>query len=278
MKTVNEILQVSASFLQKKNIPRPRRIAEELLAFILQIRRIDLYLQFDRPIEETELSLMREGVKRLGEEEPIEYIQGYVEFYGCKIRVDRRVLIPRPETEILVDHIAHRINGEGTLWDLCTGSGCIGIALKKKFSNLQVSLSDVSFDALAVAEENARCNGVQVDFFQGDLLTPFEGKTTDLITINPPYISMNEYFSLQSSVKNFEPKMALVGGETGVEFYERLAKNLSRFLHPGSQVFMEIGEGLGRDVKKIFTTPLWSQCQLLCDWAGKDRFFFLEKQ
>lgn len=278
MKSVGEILNASSEFLERKKIDRPKRLAEELLAHALRIKRIDLYMQFDRLVEESELSQMRPWIKRLSEGEPIEYIIGEVDFFGCRIKVDPRVLIPRPETEILVDHIAKRLRNASSAWDICTGSGCIGIALKKKFPLISVSLADLSSDALALASENAVLNDVKVECLLGDLLEPFRGKKADAIMVNPPYVSASEYLSLGRSLRNFEPKMALVGGDKGTEFYERLEKSLPGFLNPGAQVFLEIGFAQGDALQTIFSSPVWSKRECLPDWAGKDRFFFLEMQ
>jgi len=280
MKSVSEILNVSANFLENKQIERPRRLAEELLAYVLQCKRIDLYLQYDRPLIEAELDLMRSLVKRCIHQEPLDYLIGEVDFFGCKIVVDKRVLIPRPETELLVDLIVKKIDPleEKILWDVCTGSGCIGIALKKRLPKMQISLSDFSKEALQLASENSRKNEVDLEICEGDLLQPFCGRKADFIVCNPPYVSVSEYFSLDASVKDFEPRMALVGGERGVEFYERLAKELPDFLTSGASVFLEIGSGQGDDVKKIFSSPVWASQQLYLDWSGKERFFFLEMQ
>lgn len=280
MKSVGEILSASASFLANKKVDRPRRLAEELLSHALKVKRIDLYMQFERPVDESELSLLRPWIKRLSEGEPLDYILGEVDFFGCRIRVDRRVLIPRPETEILVDHIAKFIAkyAISSLWDICTGSGCIGIALKKRFPFVAVTLSDQSEEALTLAAENAVLNETSVEILQGDLLEPLGERKTDLIVVNPPYVSVNEYFSLDPSVRDFEPKMALVAGERGTEFYERLEKDIPSHLNPGGRVFLEIGAVQGDAVQGIFSSPIWRKLERVADWSGKDRFFFLEMQ
>lgn len=273
MKTVGEVLRLSADFLAKRGIEKGRRITEELLAASLGIARLDLYLQFDKPIEESELISVREKLKRCADGEPVQYVIGEVSFYGAQIKVDSRVLIPRPETEILVDMIAKQISG-GTLWDICTGSGCIGIALKKAKPALDVTLADISREALTLAAANAKLNGVDVTCVEGDLLGPLEGKKADVVVCNPPYISASEYLHLQASVRDFEPKGALVGGERGIEFYERLARELPPLLNPGARLFLELGTGQGEAVKQVFG----GRGRVEKDWAGHDRFFFLEMQ
>lgn len=277
MKTISEILALSAKFLEDRKVDRAKRIAEELLAWVLQVKRLDLYLQFDRPVDEQELSLLRDFLKRSARGEPVEYIFGEVEFSGCKIGVDQRVLIPRPETEILVEKIKQTAKGS-VIWDICTGSGCIGIALKKAFPLASVSLSDLSQEALTVAEKNAALNGVIVDCFLGDLLEPFHGKKADVVVCNPPYISTNELVCLSPSVRDFEPLMALDGGADGGVFYQKLAHVLPAHLHSGARVFLEIGANQGDLVKKIFQGGPWKQVSLEKDWAGHDRFFSLEMQ
>ncbi len=277
MKTVGEILTMSAQFLKEKQCPRYRRDAEDLIAHVLRLKRMDLYMQFDRPVQEVELELLRSLLKRAGKGEPIEYMIGEVSFYHCNIAVGPGVLIPRPETELLVAQIAKLLQGSETaVWDLCTGSGCIGIALKKACPALQVSISDISEKALEFAGSNAKTNGVEVEILKGDLLAPFAGRKAHAIICNPPYVSSKEFLTLDPSVKDFEPKEALVGGEDGLFFYQCLAADLPKYLHPNAKVFFEIGENLGESVLKLFAAPVWKSARVEKDWAGKDRFFFLE--
>ncbi len=163
-----------------------------------------------------------------------------------------------------------KLNPKGTLWDVCTGSGYIGISLKKKHPELTVALSDISPDALALAAENATLNHVDVEILQGDLLAPFKGRKADYFICNPPYISQSEYDNLDSSVRDHEPKLALLGGDRGTEFYERLARELPNYLNPGAKVFFEIGANQADAVKKLFP-----QGEVHRDWAGHPRFFTL---
>ncbi len=274
MKQLGEVLQLSTTFLQERGVARARRTAEELLAHCLQMKRLDLYMAFDRPLQEQELTALRPLVKRCAEQEPVEYVLGTVEFAGCKLTVNRNVLIPRPETELLVEWVKKRKTGR-VLWDVCTGSGALGIALKKMFPDLHVVLTDISAEALALAEQNARANGVEVELLQGDLLAPLKGRKADMIVCNPPYLSDAEFPQTDLSVRNFEPKQALVAGPQGTEFYERLAAALPD--HAPSRVFFEIGATQGPAVSKIFSGPFWTKTFLERDWAGHDRFFFLEK-
>lgn len=278
MKSIQEILLRSSAFLESKGIDRARRLAEDWVAHVLSCRRIDLYLQFDRPLEDGELDRIREGLKRLARHEPIDYLIGEVPFFGGVFSVDRRALIPRVETELLVEKIAFRIQEPLTVWDLCTGSGCIGISLKKKFPFLNVILSDISEGALQLAEENRKKNGVDVEIVKGDFLTPLKGRQVDFLICNPPYVTEKEYEELDVAVRDFEPKEALVGGKEGVFFYEKLALEAPSYLKKGGCLFLEIGASQGERVKQIFQTPDWKEGIVEKDLSGKDRFFFLEKQ
>lgn len=266
MKTINEILSLSTKFLENTKVEGARRISEDLLAHALKCKRMELYMQFDRPVIEVELNLYRDYIKRASKDEPVQYIIGEMDFYSAKIKVDPRALIPRQETEILVSMISKE-NPKGSLWDLCTGSGCIGIALKKKHPDLDVTLTDISQDALDLAKENAEKNNVDVQLAFGDLFEPLKGKKTDFIVCNPPYIRESEYKGLDASLK-FEPKLALVSGKTGIEFYERLAKEISSFLNPNGKAYFEIGSTQGEVLKELFPTG-----RLENDWAGHPRFF-----
>ncbi|HAZ16065.1 MAG TPA: peptide chain release factor N(5)-glutamine methyltransferase [Parachlamydiales bacterium] len=277
MKTVQEVLTLSAAYLKKSGLPSARRVCEELLSSVLNCDRIALYMQFDRPLEEGELTLFRRHFSRALRKEPYEYILGEISFFHCRIEVNPSVLIPRQETEILLEKVCQRVGAARKIaWDLCTGSGCLGIGLKKIRPQLEVSLSDMSECALAVASCNALKNQVEVEICQGDLLEPFLGRRADLILCNPPYVSEAEYRLLAPSVTLFEPKMALVGGKTGLEFYERLSQDASRFLNPGGRLFLEMGATQREPLLKLFSSSFWKSKEIFQDWAGKDRFFFLE--
>ncbi len=280
MKTLGEVLTLSTDFLKEKECKRSRRIAEELIGYILKLKRLDLYMQFDRPLVEIELEELRSLLKRAVKGEPLEYITGEVSFYDCAIAVSPHVLIPRPETEILVDLACKQLKQmplQGKIaWDLCTGSGCIGIAVKKACPDLEMVLSDISEDALSVAEANAQSNQVQVEIVQGDLFAPFASRKADFIFCNPPYISNKEYLNLDESVKDFEPKTALVAEEDGLAFYRLLKESLPKYLNPGGWVFLELGTGQGEALLNLFSGPQWKGARVEKDWAGHDRFFFLE--
>ena len=277
MKRALETLKLATGYLNKCKVASARRVAEELLAAVLQCARIELYMQFDQPLTEEELLLYREYVARAVKHEPYEYILGSVVFYECTLKINASVLIPRSETEILLDKVCQILKGEAQeVWDLCTGSGCLGIGLKKALPQHRVTLSDLSSEALTVAKDNAVRNQVDVECLQGDLLEPFEGKKADVVLCNPPYVTEEEYLGLDGSVRDFEPKMALVGGATGLDFYRRLNDALPKYLNKGAKVFLEMGNTQGKRMNEIFSSPFWRKGESFQDWAGKDRFFFLE--
>lgn len=274
--TISDVLKEAMSFLKKKD---NKRKCEELLAHVLQIKREELFFKYNQIIDTNVRNEFNKLLLRLEEGEPLEYILGKVFFYNVDIEVNRDVLIPRIETEELVEKIGEELKrsdlSNKTLCDLCTGSGCIAIALKRRFPSLIISASDISGNALTVAYKNAFSNNVNINFERGDLLEPFRGKKFDFITCNPPYVSKKEYDDLQAGLK-FEPVEALIAENEGFYFYEKLANLFPFFLKPKGRAFFEIGYTQGEVVKKMFSKDIWKKADILQDLAGHDRFFFLE--
>ncbi len=281
MKTVGEILRLSASFLSDRGIEHSRRVAEELLAHALKQKRLDLYLAFDRPLEEGELREFRPLLQRAARREPLQYILGEVDFHRVSLAVTSDVLIPRPETEEMVERMIAELEGldlAGALFvDLCSGSGCIGIAMKKALPQLQVLLADLSPQAMQVARANAARNQVEVLCAIGDLLTPLQGRQVHFLACNPPYVAEKEWIGLAPSVRDFEPYGALVAPEEGRAFYRRLSQEMAPYLHPHARVFLEIGAAQ-RDVESFFDHPPWCKIRGILDRSGRNRFIFLEKE
>jgi release factor glutamine methyltransferase len=282
MKSILDVLCLSTDYLGEKGVDQPRRQAEELLCDALGMNRLSLYLEFDRPLEEQEVILCRERLIRRANKEPLQYIHGQVEFYNCSLLINPSVLIPRQETEILVDRIVQYLDKQSlegkVLWDLCCGSGCIGLALKKRFPELHIVLSDLSPAAKEVTYQNARENQLEVEILEGDLLVPFQGKKTHFLVCNPPYLAEHEFKNLDVEVREHEPRTALIAGPTGLEFYERLAQELPLYLHPSAAVWFEIGYKQGERIQALFQGYPWKAQRLDQDWAGHDRFFFLENE
>ena len=275
MKTIGQILTLSSDYLKSKNTSQGRLELEHLIAHVLNISRLDLYLKFEQPLDEHELSEIRKKLKRLASGEPLAYIEEKVSFYHCELFVDKNVLIPRPETEFLVDHIVQHIQKTAqenkVLFDICTGSGCIGIAIKKALPQLSVSLSDISQEALKIAQKNAKANDASVDILCGSLLEPFAGKKADFIVSNPPYIDEQSFNALDRHVKDFEPSLALCGGKTGYEYYEQFAKTLPPYLNDGAMVWFEVGHDQAQKVKSLFENQGCYHVQIIKDLANHER-------
>lgn len=271
---IKELLSIISLQLNSK------RDAEELLCELLSCSRGELLTRLETPCDAATAALALNWATRHAKGEPLAYISGKREFYGCNIAVNSHTLIPRQETELLVDCIVETLKKENLagkeLWDMCCGSGCIGIALKKAFPALSVTLSDCSPEAIALAEQNAANSGVSVETLIGDLFTPFQGRKCHYFICNPPYITEGEYLHLDKTVKDFEPKLALVAGSRGTEFYEQLAFHLPQYLHPGAKVWFEIGYTQGESVSSLFQGRPWRGYTVKNDWAGHNRFFFLE--
>lgn len=242
----------------------------------LKLSRMDLYLSCERPLEEHEVIALRSYLERLGKGEPAAYIEESVAFFGIQLKVTPDVLIPRPETEILVEKVAKRLEGRSLkgkrLLDLCSGSGCIGLSLKARFPELDLLLIDLSPKALAVARENSERLGLSATFLEGDLLAPLK-EEVDFIVSNPPYVSDEEFAALDPSVRQFEPEMALRGGKDGLDFYRRIAKESRK-----CAFFLEIGFRQGEAVKRIFEEAGYRGVVVEKDWAGHDRFLFVENE
>jgi len=274
MRSVRELIALSADYLQKKGVDKGRKDAEELLAALLGKKRLELYFDYDELIEEEKVSLFRNWVMRRGKREPLAYILGEVEFLGLSLHVTPQVLIPRQESEIFAAFILKELPKKPcVIWDLCCGSGCLGLALKRGRPDCTLTLSDLMEGALSVAKENGRRNQLDLEFLQGDLLEPFIGQRSDVIVCNPPYVSSDEYERLETEVRCYEPREALVGG---VDFYRRLERELPAFLNHDAKLFFEIGKDQKAELFQIFDAPYWKNQQCKEDWAGHDRFFFLE--
>ncbi|MCH9620638.1 MAG: Release factor glutamine methyltransferase [Chlamydiia bacterium] len=202
---------------------------------------------------------------------PKAYIDGSVEFYDLTLKVDERCLIPRLESELLVERVLKRLPKNGKVLDLCCGSGALGLAIKSQRLDLEVVLVDISKGALEVARQNAKNNDLLVEFVLGDFLEAIKGQVFDVIICNPPYVTQVEYEELEDSVKGFEPKLALVGGVDGLCFYKKLSAGLKDCLSENGLVALEIGKDQGEAIKKLFGGGLVEK-----DYSGHDRFFFKE--
>lgn len=280
MKSIGELLHTTEHFLASKGWQQPRLHAREILAFSLNLKPLDLYLYFDRPLQEAEVHKIREVLKERLQKRPLAYISNQVTFYDCDLYVDEHVLIPRPETEILVDHVMRWMtkNGTARVLDMCTGSGCIAIALKKAAPHVEVVAVDICPQALDVAKRNGLDNLVAIDWMQSDLFENLDGVGVfDIIVSNPPYISQKEYQQLDEEVRLHEPEKALLGGDSGLEFYEKLAKVACNYLAQGGALWLEIGWQQGNAVSDLLQRFGFENVQVIQDWSLKDRFIVAQK-
>ena len=199
---------------------------------------------------------------------PLWYCIGDADFYGYKIKVDKRVLIPRPETELLVLNAKEIINSESKVLDLCTGSGAIAIAIKKE-TDAKVCASDVSSEAIDLAKENAKLNDADIEFITSDMFNELEGRKFDLIVSNPPYVKEEDLSSLQKEVRDFEPMLALNGGEDGLKFYRIIAEKVKNYLKENGVLLLEIGYNQAEEVKELFTE--YKEIKVIKDLENNDR-------
>lgn len=276
MKTLGEILRLSIDHVTAKG-GRPRHEVEECIAAILGLKRLQLYLSFDRPLEENEIVRIRPSIARLARGEPLAYVQQSACFYGITYTVSPDVLIPRPETEVLVSvatAFLEQQSSPGTIFDICTGSGCIGLTLKSLFPAWHVVLSDISEKALSVARGNAERLNLDVEILQGNLLVPFGNRTASCLVANPPYLSTDEWNHLDVSVKNYEPRCALEGGPTGLECYRALLEGLPRHLNSPGLALFEISPQLSN---LLSLARQVARSEVIKDLAGRERILAVHK-
>jgi release factor glutamine methyltransferase len=274
--TVLEGIQKSAEFLEKKGVDSPRLHAELLLAHILNLQRMKLYLNFDRALGPGEVERLREFVQRRGKREPLQHILGSTSFCGLEIAVNRHVLIPRPETELLAEagwkFLSTLSDPSSTALDVGTGSGCIATVLAVKCPGTKISAVDISPEALEIARQNATRHQVQIQFSNSDAFAALPAGTQfDLIISNPPYIPAADMSSLQPEVRDYDPRIALEGGVDGLEFYRRLATEARPFLKSGGRFMLEFGDGQAEAIQKIFETQKWIVEAIREDYTRRPR-------
>ena len=268
-------------YFTDKNIDSPRLSAELILCHVLKMQRIELYMHFEKRIDQTKLTELRSYVKRAAEHEPIAYLVGLTEFYSMEIKVSNATLIPRPETELLVERAIEYLRSLDKpryFCDLCTGSGCIAIAVANGVSGSEVLATDISKDALEIASDNITFHNQteQIKLLCGDLFDPIKkelnNKQFDLIISNPPYIAEDEYESLDKNVKDFEPKTALIAGAEGLDFYKRIIDESPNYLKPNAKLMMEIGYKQGKPIVDILdTSGKFTNITIEKDFAQNDR-------
>jgi len=284
--TILALIRWADERFKKEGLASPRLDAEVLLAATLAMDRVGLYTHFDQPLKPDELARFKKFILRRLRREPVAYILGKREFWSLPFKVTPEVLIPRPETEILVSEalktLAHQ-NGKAVhILEIGTGSGAISVALAKELSAARVVATDLSANALSLAEENALQNGVRerIHFLQGDLLKPVQkGDRFDLIVTNPPYIPREQIPSLMPEVRDFEPRMALDGGVKGLDFFRRALPAVGEFLNCGGWFLAEMGEGQDQEILRIAgKSPDLGSFDFVKDLAGVKRVFKARKK
>jgi len=270
--TTLKVLDWTKEFLAARGVENARLEAEWLLCAVTGLDRVGLYLNFEKPLDVEELAAYRAMVARRGRREPLQHILGTQEFCGLEFEVTPAVLIPRHDTETLVNEALARMPGAQSILDIGTGSGCIAVALARRLPGVSVTAVDISEDALVVARRNAVRNGVAIEFLQGSLLEPVAGRHFDLIVSNPPYIPSSDIETLQPEVRDFDPRGALDGGEDGLDVYRALIPAAATCLNPCGWMFLEVGIGQAADVARMFRAAgVYDEPIITCDNSGIER-------
>ncbi len=279
--TIQKLLNWTAEYLTNKGIDSPRLSAELLLSHALGLKRIELYTQFDRQVPQQQLDLLHGLVKRAGLHEPVAHLTGKTEFYSLELEITGDCLIPRPETELLVQRAIEFLrtrSGIQYVCDLCTGSGCIAVAIAKNIPDARVTATDISAAALAVAARNIEKHRLKehVRLLCGDLFEPLikqlDVNQFDLIACNPPYVSTAEYENLDKNVKDYEPESALLAGADGMDVYRRIIEKVDELLKPGAALMLEIGFAQGPAVREMLEeSRSFAQIKIEKDLHDNDR-------
>jgi len=314
--TIQKLLNWITEYLTNKGIESPRLSAELLLSHVLGLKRIELYTHFDKPVSKQQLDILHDLVKRAIRHEPVSYLTGKTEFYSLQLIVNPDCMIPRPETELLVERsveflrsrpvrnsVTHKMTqkeeisnrastGSQFICDLCTGCGCIAVAIARNFPNARIIATDISASALDIAAQNIEKYNLtgKITLLCGDLFEPLIPQLDtdklvpdsdwgfDLIVCNPPYVSSAEYEKLSKNVKDYEPKEALYAGPDGLDIYQRLIEKVDEFLKPDAALMLEIGYSQGRAVKDMLEkTGVFAEIKIEKDPHDNDRIVIAKK-
>jgi len=285
--TIQKLLNWTTEYLTNKGVDSPRLSSELLISHVVGLKRIELYTQFDKQVPQQQLDKLHDLVKRAGLHEPVAYLTGKNEFYSLELDITSDCLIPRPETELLVQRAIEFLRtriGIQYVCDLCTGSGCIAAAIAKNFPDALVTATDISSAALEVAARNLQKHRLkeQIRLLCGDLFEPviqeLDVNQFDLIVCNPPYVSIAEYEKLDKNVKDYEPESALLAGEDGLDVYRRIIDKVYDFLKPGATLMMEIGYAQGPAARKLLEeTGAFTDIKIEKDLHDNDRIIIATK-
>lgn len=276
--TIRDVLAWMIDDLRKRGVEGARLDAELIVGQALGIDRVKVIVDSDRLLAPQELEAIRALFKRRRTLEPVAYLRGFREFYGRPFRVDKRVLVPRPDTEILVEVALERLRGRdlgARIVDLCTGSGCVAVTLKLERPTITVDATDLSPGAIEVARDNAQRLGAvwNVRFATGDLFAPLGAPRPiyDLVVANPPYIPSGEIPGLQADIRDHEPHLALDGGNDGLDLVRRIAREAPAWLRSGGALAMEIGAGQAAEVERVFVSNGFRDVKRARDYGGHER-------
>lgn len=281
--TVLRLIRWSAEYLAGKGVESARLDAEHLLAHALDTGRLQLYLQYDRPLTPDELAAFKPLLLRRGKREPLQYVVGRTAFRDLDLCTDPRVLIPRPETEQLVQLVLDecRERPGGTVLDIGTGSGCIALSLAREGTFDRVVATDTSADAIDVARLNAEAASlaVPVDFRVGDLFAPVAGERFDVVVSNPPYVGEDEASELEPEVRDWEPRSALFAGPSGFSVLDRLFGEMGEHIRPGGLLALEVGMSQAEAVaQRIASAGGFDDAEVRRDLAGRRRFVLARRR
>jgi release factor glutamine methyltransferase len=296
--TIQKLLNWVAEYLKNKGIDSPRLSAELLLSYVLELKRIELYTQFEKIVTEQQLGRLHGLVERAGQKEPIPYIVGKTEFYSLELNVTADCMIPRPETELLVERAIEFLRtrtGKQSVCDLCTGSGCIAVTIARNYPDCRIIATDICDAALSVAAKNIEKHQLKerIRLLCGDLFDPIMPQLDvekpvhhshsdggfDLIVCNPPYISAAEFEKLGKNVKDYEPKLALFAGDDGLDIYRRITERVGTFLKSDAAVMLEIGYNQGQAVKQLLEQAgCFGEITIEKDFNNNDRIAIAKKQ
>jgi release factor glutamine methyltransferase len=285
--TIQKLLTWITEYFTEKGIDPPRLSAELLISHILQMKRIELYTQFNKSVTTYQLDQLHDLIKRAGQNEPVAYLIGKTEFYSLEINVTPDCMIPRPETELLVERAIEFLRtrtGTQFVCDVCTGSGCVAVAIGKNHPNARIIATDISDAALKVAATNIKKHQLEsrITLLAGDLFDPLvpqiDSEKFDLIVCNPPYVSASEFEALDKNVKDYEPKLSLFAGTDGLDIHRRIIENADPFLKLDAALMLEIGYTQGQAVGQLLEqTKAFGEIKIEKDFQNNDRIAFARK-
>jgi release factor glutamine methyltransferase len=286
--TIQKLLNWTAEYLSNKGIDSPRLSAELLLSHVVGLKRIELYTQFDKAVTKQQLDELHNLTERAGRHEPIAYLTGKTEFYFLELQVSPDCMIPRPETELLVERSIEFLRARGrqqSVCDLCTGCGCIAIAIARNCPDANIIATDISDAALAVAAKNIEKYQLKdrIKLLCGDLFEPLvpqlDIEKFDLIVCNPPYVSAPEFEKLDRNIKDYEPKLALFAGADGLDVYRRIIETADSFLKADAALMLEIGYAQGQAVRQLLEKAnCFADITIEKDQHNNDRIVTAKKQ